>query len=81
MWTLHFQRMAEGKRKPNHNGQYVVDKIRMGGAMKGPNVNLVTPVAHVVEQAKTEVARKRQHIRIEISRKGYLMHGPPRLRD
>ena len=65
MWTRHFQRMAEGKLKPNHKGQYVVEKIQMGGEMKEPTINFVTPMAHAVEQAKSEVARKRKHIRIE----------------
>ena len=69
MWTRHFQRMAEGKLKPNHKGQYVVEKIQMGGTMKEPTINFVTPVAQAVELAKSElkevykgndVARKQQ---------------------
>ena len=69
MWTRHFQRMAEGKLKPNHKGQYVVDKIQMGGSSNEPTIHVVTPVAQVVEQAKSEVARKRQPTRIENARK------------
>ena len=59
MLTRHFQRMAVGKLKPNHNEQYVVEKIQMGGSLNESPINLLTPVAQAVELAKTEVARKR----------------------
>ena len=81
MWTRHFQRMAEGKLKPNHKGQYVVEKIQMGGTMKEPTINFVTPVAQAVELAKSEVSSKRQHTMIDNAKKGYRIHGPPGLRD
>ena len=31
----------------------------MGGAVKEPTINFVTPMAHAVEQAKSAVARKK----------------------
>ena len=61
MCTRHFQRMAEGKLKPNHKRQYVVEKIQMGGTMKEPAINFainfVTHVAQAVELAESELKK------------------------
>ena len=81
LWTRHFQRMAEGKLKPNYKGQYVVEKIQMGGAMKEPTINFVTSMAQAVELAKSEEARKEQHVRIENARNVHRMHRPTGLLD
>ena len=57
MWTRHFQRMAEGKLKPDHKGNYVVEKIQTGGVSKEPTIQFVTPVAQAVELAKSELKK------------------------
>lgn len=80
MWTRHFQRMAEGKLKPDHKGHYVVEKIQTGGVSKEPTIQFVTPVAQAVELAKSEVARRKREDG-ESPRKVSRLYGPPGLRD
>ena len=55
-WRNHFQRMAEGKIRPNHKGQYIVQRVQKGGRSGEPAINFVTPVAADIERAKSELS-------------------------
>ena len=54
-WKRHFQRMAEGKVRPNHKGHYIVEEIQVGSGSREPEINFVTPVAQDIELAKSEL--------------------------
>ena len=87
--TRHFQRMAEGKLKRNHNGHYVIEKIEPSEEQKStsPTIKFVTPVAQAVEMAKSELKRKRKSPRLHgtpsnvSDRKTPRLHGPPGYQD
>lgn len=55
MWRRHFQRMAEGKIRPNRKGHWVVETIQDGGASREPDIKFVTPVAQDIQLAKSEL--------------------------
>ena len=47
--------MAEGKIRPNHKGHWVVETIQDGVESRAPEIIFVTPVAHDIELAKSEL--------------------------
>lgn len=62
-WKRHFIRMTEGKTTPNRKGLYLVDSIQSGGKTQvGSKIKVVTPVAHAVELAKSELAQERKDV-------------------
>ena len=71
--------ISEGRVRPDHKGRYILGS---GSRNRAPpkklddyfKVELVTPTAHAVEMAKSELKRKG-----EIIRDGY--ESPPRLRQ
>lgn len=69
-WRRHFQRMADGKVKPNHRGHYIVEKIQSGGDTTTPEIKFVTPVAQDVEMAKSEIKANKSQTRERVQR-GY----------
>ena len=58
-WRRHFQRMAEGKIRPNHKGHYIVDDMQVGSGAREPTIRFVTPVAQDIELAKSKLKRER----------------------
>ena len=62
-WEQHFVDISEGRVRPDHKGRYVVGSGSRKTAPSGKyednfKVELVTPVAHAVEMAKSELKRK-----------------------
>ena len=54
-WKRFFTLMAKGKLRPNANGKFVVSENQSGGTTEEPSVQFVTPLAHAVELAKSEI--------------------------
>lgn len=54
-WRSHFQRMAEGKVRPNHKGHYIVEHVQEGGESGKPEIKFVTSVARDIELSKSEL--------------------------
>ena len=67
-WEQHFVDISEGRVRPDHKGRYIVGS---GSRNRAPpkkdddqiKVELVTPVAHAVEMAKSELERESEFIR------------------
>ena len=67
-WEQHFVDISEGRVRPDHKGRYIVGS---GSRSRAPpkkdddqiKVELVTPVAHAVEMAKSELKRESEFIR------------------
>ena len=63
-WEQHFRDISEGRVRPDHKGRYIVgsgskDRISSANpANQEVKVELVTPVAHAVEMAKSELKRE-----------------------
>jgi len=54
-WTRHFQLMAQGKLRPNHNGMWIVGDHQGGQAPPSVKLNYVTPTAAAVARAQSEM--------------------------
>ena len=72
-WVRHFKLMAEGKLRPNAKGQFYVDNHQAGSGTdeKELRVEFVTPTAHAVELAKSEIKEKKK------KRSPEFLWGPP----
>ena len=42
-WKRHFQKMAEGKIRPNYKGHYIVDDGQIGAGARERAIRFVTP--------------------------------------
>ena len=59
-WRRHFQRMAEGKIRPNHDGHYIVEEIRTGGKARQPPIKFVTPADRDIALTSSQLNIKKR---------------------
>ena len=54
-WRKHFQQMAEGKVRHNHEGHYIVEADQNGKGNREQKKAFVTPIAKNIELANSEL--------------------------
>ena len=59
-WRRHFQRMAEGKIRPNHKGHWIVEDLQQGSGRENQTLQLVTPVAQHIAIAESMLKREKE---------------------
>ncbi len=56
VWQRHFAKMAKGKTRPDKDGHYFIGSVQTGGNTPSePSIKFVTPTAHAVELARSEL--------------------------
>ncbi len=56
VWQRHFANMSKGKTRPDKYGHYFIGSVQTGGNKPSePSIKFVTPMAHAVELAKSDL--------------------------
>ncbi len=56
VWQRHFANMSKGKTRPDKYGHYFIGSVQTGGNKSSePSIKFVTPMAHAVELAKSDL--------------------------